>query len=72
MLLRLRPDKSPLQCTLDQIKQKKADLMKALITELAGWNVRGRAVRTFPRNADSARSSFRRRAVRREHFAGEV
>jgi ATP-dependent DNA ligase len=29
-LLRWRPDKSPHQCTLDQVKQKKADLMKLL------------------------------------------
>jgi ATP-dependent DNA ligase len=29
-LLRWRPDKSPQQCTLDQVKQKKADLMKLL------------------------------------------
>jgi ATP-dependent DNA ligase len=29
-LLRWRPDKSPRQCTLDQLKQKKADLMKLL------------------------------------------
>jgi ATP-dependent DNA ligase len=29
-LLRWRPDKSPRQCTLDQVKQKKADLMKLL------------------------------------------
>jgi hypothetical protein len=28
--LRWRPDKSPRQCTLDQVKQKKADLMKLL------------------------------------------
>ena len=29
-LLRWRPDKSPQQCTIDQVKQKKADLMKLL------------------------------------------
>ncbi len=29
-LLRWRPDKSPKQCTMDQVKQKKADLMKLL------------------------------------------
>ena len=29
-LMRWRPDKSPKQCTLDQVKQKKADLMKLL------------------------------------------
>lgn len=29
-LMRWRPDKSPQQCTLDQVKQKKADLMKLL------------------------------------------
>jgi ATP-dependent DNA ligase len=29
-LLRWRPDKSPKQCTLEQVKQKKADLMKLL------------------------------------------
>src|SRR4051795_2092907 len=29
-LLRWRPEKSPRQCTLDQVKQKKADLMKLL------------------------------------------
>ena len=29
-LLRWRPDKSPKQCTWDQVKQKKADLMKIL------------------------------------------
>ena len=29
-LLRWRPDKSPKQCTLDQLKQKKADLQKLL------------------------------------------
>ena len=29
-LLRWRPDKSPQQCTLDQVRQKKADLMKLL------------------------------------------
>ena len=29
-LLRWRPDKSPRQCTLDQVKQKKADLMSLL------------------------------------------
>ena len=29
-LLRWRPDKAPKQCTLDQVKQKKADLMKLL------------------------------------------
>jgi ATP-dependent DNA ligase len=29
-LLRWRPDKSPKQCTLDQVAQKKADLMKLL------------------------------------------
>ncbi|MFZ1093227.1 MAG: ATP-dependent DNA ligase [Xanthobacteraceae bacterium] len=29
-LMRWRPDKSPRQCTLDQVKQKKADLMKLL------------------------------------------
>jgi len=30
-LLRWRPDKSPKQCTMDQVKQKKTDLMKLLI-----------------------------------------
>ena len=30
MLLRWRPDKSPRQCTMDQVKQKKADLIKLL------------------------------------------
>jgi ATP-dependent DNA ligase len=30
-LLRWRPDKSPRQCTMDQVKQKKADLMRLLI-----------------------------------------
>src|SRR5882757_11587378 len=29
-LLRWRPDKSPKQCTLSQVKQKKADIMKLL------------------------------------------
>jgi ATP-dependent DNA ligase len=29
-LLRWRPDKAPQQCTMDQVKQKKADLMKLL------------------------------------------
>jgi ATP-dependent DNA ligase len=29
-LLRWRPDKAPLQCTIDQVRQKKADLMKLL------------------------------------------
>jgi ATP-dependent DNA ligase len=29
-LLRWRPDKSPKQCTLDQVKQKKANLMQLL------------------------------------------
>jgi ATP-dependent DNA ligase len=29
-LMRWRPDKSPRQCTMDQVKQKKADLMKLL------------------------------------------
>jgi ATP-dependent DNA ligase len=29
-LMRWRPDKSPKQCTLDQVKQKEADLMKLL------------------------------------------
>jgi ATP-dependent DNA ligase len=29
-LMRWRPDKSPRQCTLEQVKQKKADLMKLL------------------------------------------
>ena len=29
-LLRWRPDKAPRQCTMDQVKQKKADLMKLL------------------------------------------
>jgi ATP-dependent DNA ligase len=29
-LMRWRPDKSPRQCTLDQVKQKKADLIKLL------------------------------------------
>ena len=29
-LLRWRPDKSPRQCTMDQVEQKKADLMKLL------------------------------------------
>jgi ATP-dependent DNA ligase len=29
-LLRWRPDKSPKQCTMDQVRQKKADLMKLL------------------------------------------
>jgi len=29
-LLRWRPDKSPKQCTMDQVKQKKADLMRLL------------------------------------------
>jgi ATP-dependent DNA ligase len=29
-LLRFRPDKSPKQCTMDQVKQKTADLMKLL------------------------------------------
>jgi ATP-dependent DNA ligase len=29
-LLRFRPDKSPAQCTIDQVKQKKADLIKLL------------------------------------------
>jgi ATP-dependent DNA ligase len=29
-LMRWRPDKSPKQCTLDQVAQKKADLMKLL------------------------------------------
>jgi ATP-dependent DNA ligase len=29
-LLRWRPDKSPRQCTMDQVRQKKADLMKLL------------------------------------------
>jgi ATP-dependent DNA ligase len=29
-LVRWRPDKAPRQCTMDQVKQKKADLMKLL------------------------------------------
>ena len=29
-LMRWRPDKSPKQCTLEQVKQKKADLLKLL------------------------------------------
>jgi len=29
-LMRWRPDKAPRQCTLDQVQQKKADLMKLL------------------------------------------
>jgi ATP-dependent DNA ligase len=29
-LLRWRPDKAPRQCTMDQVRQKKADLMKLL------------------------------------------
>jgi ATP-dependent DNA ligase len=29
-LMRFRPDKSPRQCTMDQVAQKKADLMKLL------------------------------------------
>ena len=29
-LLRWRPDKSPTQCTMDQVEQKKGDLMKLL------------------------------------------
>jgi len=29
-LLRWRPDKAPKECTLEQVKQKKADLMKLL------------------------------------------
>ena len=29
-LLRWRPDKAPRQCTMEQVKQKKADLMKLL------------------------------------------
>jgi len=29
-LTRWRPDKSPKQCTLDQVAQKKTDLMKLL------------------------------------------
>jgi ATP-dependent DNA ligase len=29
-LIRWRPDKSPRQCTMDQVKQKKADLLKLL------------------------------------------
>ena len=29
-LLRWRPDKAPRQCTMDQVKQKKANLMKLL------------------------------------------
>jgi ATP-dependent DNA ligase len=29
-LMRWRPDKSPSQCTMDQVRQKKADLMKLL------------------------------------------
>jgi hypothetical protein len=28
--MRWRPDKAPKQCTLDQVKQKKANLMKLL------------------------------------------
>jgi len=33
-LLRWRPDKSPMQCTMDQVRQKKADLMKLLPNSL--------------------------------------
>ena len=33
-LMRWRPDKAPQQCTMDQVKQKKADLMKLL----RSWN----------------------------------
>jgi ATP-dependent DNA ligase len=29
-LMRWRPDKAPAQCTMDQVQQKKADLMKLL------------------------------------------
>jgi ATP-dependent DNA ligase len=29
-LVRWRPEKAPRQCTLDQVQQKKADLMKLL------------------------------------------
>ena len=29
-LMRWRPDKAPKQCTMDQVAQKKADLMKLL------------------------------------------
>ncbi len=29
-LLRFRPDKAPRQCTMDQVTQKKSDLMKLL------------------------------------------
>ena len=29
-LMRFRPDKSPRQCTMEQVKQKTADLMKLL------------------------------------------
>jgi len=29
-LLRWRPDKAPRQCTMDQVRQKKADLVKLL------------------------------------------
>src|SRR5262249_30936705 len=35
-LLRWRPDKAPRQCTLDQVKQKKANLMKILDGATAG------------------------------------
>jgi hypothetical protein len=28
--MRWRPDKSPKQCTMEQVKQKKADLLKLL------------------------------------------
>jgi hypothetical protein len=28
--MRWRPDKAPAQCTLDQVKQKKANLLKLL------------------------------------------
>jgi hypothetical protein len=28
--MRWRPDKAPRQCTMDQVKQKKADLMRLL------------------------------------------
>ena len=30
-LIRWRPDKTPQQCTMDQVKQKRADLMRLLL-----------------------------------------
>jgi ATP-dependent DNA ligase len=46
-LLRWRPDKAPRQCTMDQLKQKKADILKLLDT--SPRRVRSAASRSQPR-----------------------